>query len=148
MAKRGIFTMVLAIVGTVMVWLPILAPLLFGLVSLVVDSIFRFDYLMPAELFPLTVLGGGLLLWAARRAQSHLALIASSLVIAVLSLASGQLVAIVTGLASGDTPVGGWQWALALGLIIVYILAVAVIGLGGILLLRDLFKSVAPRMGT
>ncbi len=146
MKKWGMFTKILAIVGTVLVWLPIFAPLLFGLVSLLAGGIFRFDYLMPAELFPLTVLGGSLLLWAAWRAQSHLALIASSMFIAILALASGQLMVIVTGLASGDTPVGGWQWALALGLIIVY--TVAVIGLGGILLLRDLFKPAAPRMGT
>jgi hypothetical protein len=131
----------------VLVWLPILAPLLLGLVSWLTEGIFRFDYLMPAELFPLVVLGAGSLLWAAWRARSYLALIGSSLVIAVVSLAGGQLVAIATGLASGDTPPGGWQWALALGLIIGYALAVVVIGLGGILLLRDLFRSSAPRMG-
>ncbi len=39
------------------------------------ERIFRFDYLMPAELFPATLVGGGLLIWAALRAHSRRRLI-------------------------------------------------------------------------
>ena len=140
MDKNGLLTKALAIIGTVLVWLPLLAPLFFGLFFWRTDGIFRFDYLMPAELSLLVLAGGGLLIWAAFRAHAHLALIAWSLGIAAAALVSSQLLAVVTGLASGETAVGGWQWALVLALLIIYTAAVAAIGVGGVLLLRDLFK--------
>ena len=47
----------------------------------------------------------------------------------------------VTGLASGETEPGGWQWVLVLASLAIYSLALAAVGVGGILLLRDLFKG-------
>ena len=32
---------------------------------------FRFDYLMPVELFPAALIGGGLLVWVSLRARSR-----------------------------------------------------------------------------
>jgi hypothetical protein len=55
-------------------------------------------------------------------------------------LLGGQELAEVTGLASGETEPAGWWWALVLASIVVYSLALVVIGVGGVLLLRDLFK--------
>jgi peptidoglycan/LPS O-acetylase OafA/YrhL len=101
---------------------------------------FRFDYLMPAELFPATLVGGGLLIWAALRARSRRRLIGWGLGIAVGLLVGGQVLAVVTGLASGETEPAGWWWALVLASIVIYTLALVVIGVGGVLLLRDLFK--------
>ncbi|HEX6384498.1 MAG TPA: hypothetical protein VF177_07500, partial [Anaerolineae bacterium] len=65
MEKKGILTRILAIVGTVLVWLPILAPVMFSMAAIIEERVFRFDYLMPAELFPVALVGGGLLIWAA-----------------------------------------------------------------------------------
>jgi hypothetical protein len=62
MEKRDAFTKVLAIVGTVLVWFPILAPVLLSVVVLIKGRVFHFDYLMPAELFPAILVGGGLLI--------------------------------------------------------------------------------------
>ena len=45
-----------------------------------------------------------------------------------------------TGLASGETQPAGWWWALVLASMVVYSLALVVIGVGGVLLLRDLFR--------
>lgn len=148
MDKKGIFTKALAIVGTVLVWFPLLAPLFFGLFAWSTEGVFRLDYLMPAELSFLVLAGGALLIWAAIRTRSHLALVAWSLGIAAAALVSSQLLAVVTGLASGETAVGGWQWALVLGLLMLYIAAVAVIGVGGVLLLRDLFKPAQLHMSS
>jgi peptidoglycan/LPS O-acetylase OafA/YrhL len=94
-----------------------------------------FDYLMPAELFPLALAGGCLLIWAALRARSR-----RGLGIAAGLLVVGQVLAVVTGLASGETEPAGWQWALVLASIAGYSLALVVVGVGGLLLLRDLFK--------
>jgi hypothetical protein len=55
-------------------------------------------------------------------------------------LVGGQVLAVVTGLASGETELTGWWWALVLASIVVYSLAVVVVGVGGVLLLRDLFE--------
>jgi hypothetical protein len=140
MEKKDVFTKILAGVGTVLVWFPILAPVLLSVAVIIKERMIRFDYLMPAELFPATLVGGGLLIWAALRARSRRRLIGWGLGIAVGLLVGGQVLAVVTGLASGETEPAGWWWALVLASIVVYSLAIVVIGVGGVLLLRGLFK--------
>ena len=140
MAKKGSLTKILAVIGTVLVWIPVLAPILFAAASLIQAGMFRFDYLMPAEIFPIALAGGCLLLWAALRARARRGLIGGSLGGAVILLLGGQALAVVTGLASGRTEPTGWPWALVLSLLALYVLALVVMGVGGVLLLRDLFK--------
>jgi len=140
MEKKGVFTKILAIVGTALVWFPILAPVLLSVAAFITERVFRFDYLMPAELFPAALVGGGLLLWAALRAHSRRGLIGWGLGIAAGLLVGGQVLAVVTGLASGESEPAGWWWALVLASLAVYSLALVVIGVGGVLLLYDLFE--------
>ena len=146
MEKKGVLTKILAIVGTVLVWFPILAPVLLSVAVIIKERMFRFDYLMPAELFPAALVGGGLLIWAALRVRSRRRLIGWGLGIAVGLLVGGQVLAVVTGLASGETEPAGWWWALVLASLVVYSLALVVIGVGGVLLLSDLFNP--PRSPT
>jgi hypothetical protein len=145
MRKMNAFTKIVAIVGTILAWLPVLAPIFFMLASLIGKGGFHLDYLMPAELFPLFLAGGLLLLWAAVRAKRHTRLVGFSFVAAIVILVGGQALADVTGLASGATEPGGWQWVLVLGAIILYDLAVIAVGVGGILLIKDLFRMSNPR---
>jgi len=141
MEKMGVLTKILAIAGTVLVWFPILAPVLLSVALLVKERVFRFDYLMPAELFLFALAGGGLLIWAALRARLRWRLIGWGLAIALGLLMGGQALAVLTGLASGETePVGLW-FALVLASIVGFSLALVGIGVGGLLLLRDLFKT-------
>lgn len=51
------FTKALAIAGTLLVWLPVLAPLVFSVVRLFNRQKFLLDFLMPAELFPVILAG-------------------------------------------------------------------------------------------
>ncbi len=139
MEKKGVFTKILAITGTVLAWLPILTPIVFSVIFFIATQMLRFDYLMPAELFLVALVGGGLLLWAAIRARSRQRLIGWSLAIAVGSLVGCQAAAVVLGLAHGDTEPGGWEWVVVLTLLASYCLALIVVGAGGIMLLRDLF---------
>jgi hypothetical protein len=141
MENKGTFTKILAIAGTVLIWLPILAPIVFSLILLLQRQIFRFDYLMPAELGLFAFGGGILLLVAAIRTHSYMKLIGWGLGIALITVVGAQALAEVTGLADGSTKIGGWEWALVLGSLAIYVLAIVDIGVGGILLLRDLFKS-------
>jgi hypothetical protein len=138
MATKSVFTRILAIVGTVLVWLPILAPILFTAGFFITRRMFRFDYLMPAELFPVGLTGGVLLLWAAIRAHSQRKLIGGGLAGAVVLLFGGQGLAVVTGLASGATEPSGWLMGIVMGTIAAYSLAMVAVGVGGILLLKKM----------
>jgi hypothetical protein len=140
MEKKNVFTKILAIIGTVLVWFPILAPVLFSVAKIIQSRMFRFDYLMPAELFPFALVGGGLLFWAALRAHSRRGIIGWGFGIATGLLVAGQVLAVATGLASGKIEPTGWWWALVIASIAGYSLLLVVIGVGGALLLRDLFK--------
>jgi len=136
MDRRGVLTRLLAIVGTVLVWIPILFTVLTSIVGTISSRVFRFDYLMPAELFPVAFVGALLLLWAALRARSHQHLIGWGLGGAVVFLGGGQLYAVASGLASGAIEPTGWPWALVIASIALYSLALIEMGIAGILLVR------------
>ena len=144
MEKKDGLTKILAIFGTVLIWFPVLAPFLAGMGLFIRNGMFRFDYLMPAELFPSALLGGVILLWAAVRAHSRQKLIGWGLTLAVVLLFGGQTIAVITGLASGRTEPTPLLMALVLTPIMIYALLLAVIGVGGAQLVRDLFKQRAP----
>ncbi len=141
MEKKNGFTKILAIVGTVLAWFPILAPILLAFAALITRGHFLLDYLMPAELFLFALGGAILLLWAGLRAHSRWKLIAWGLGIAVFFLVGGQALAVVTGLASGAIEPTGWQWMLVLASLGIFTLGLLDVGVGGILLLRDLFRK-------
>ena len=144
MASKRTVTRALALIGTVLVWLPLAAPFVLGFIALFTRGEFLFDYLMPAELALLVVIGGALLLWTALRVGSRLRMIGGSLGTALLMLVGSQGLAFVTGLASGDTATGGWEWVLVLLLLALYVAAVAMTGVGGVLLVRDLATPARP----
>lgn len=144
MEKKDNLTKFLAIIGMVLAWVPILAPVMFTTILLIREGIFRFDYLMPAELFSAALIGGVLLVWAALRARSRWKMIGWGLGAAAFLLVGGQALATVTGLASGAAEPVGWRLALVLASLVVYTLALIVMDIGGLLLLRDLFKSPRP----
>src|SRR5512147_1416358 len=138
MEKKNALTKVLAIGGTALVWLPILAPILFSIVLFVAERKFLFDYLMPMELFLFVLVGSGLLLWATLRAHSRVKLVAWGIGIAVFLFFGIQWFAEVTGLASGETEPVGWMWGIVIASLVVYAVGVILVGIGGALLLRDL----------
>ncbi len=144
MEKPSVLSKILAVAGTIFAWFPIAAPILIAILSLIIDRRFRFDYLMPAELFPAALIGGGLLIWAAVRTRSRRALIGGGFGAAIALLALGQGLAVVTGLASGEREAAGWPLAVVLGAIILYAVALVVVAVGGVLLVRDVFKRQQP----
>jgi hypothetical protein len=138
MKWRAVLTHISAIVGTVLVWLPILAPIALAGVMLIRVRRFLFDYLMPAELFPVALIGGILLVWASWRARSRRALIGWSLGLTVALLVGGQELAVVTGLASGTIEPNSPWLVVVLATLAAFGLALIAVGIGGILLLHDL----------
>ena len=143
MKKRDTFTKILAILGTILVWFPIQAPLLLAAVRGIQTGNFQLDYLAPAELFPVALAGGILLIWAALRAQAQRKIILWSCGIAIGALLVGALLTTVTGLASGETELEGFWWAFLIAPLAVYSLGLVMAGVGGVLLMLNLFRPAA-----
>ena len=139
--KKNFLTRLLTASGAVLVWLPILAPLIFSIIRLVSTGQFGIDYLMPAELGLSVLAGAGLLLWAAIRSRLFVKWIAISIGVALALLFGSQGVALLTGLASGVADPSGWRLAITMAMLIGYDLAVILLGIGGFLLMRELFHQ-------
>ena len=133
MEKKAVFSKILTVVGTILVWFPLLAPVVLGFVSLGMDGIYRLDYLMPAELGILVFIGGALLIWGAIRTRFRRGIIAWG-----FGLAAGSIAILIS---FGDVEPGSLEWVIVVESLITYILAIVVVGVGGILLWRDLFKK-------
>lgn len=144
MDQKNILTKALAIGGTVLVWLPIVAPILLSAILLIVERRFRLDYLMPMELFVFVLAGSGLLLWATLRAHARLKLVAGGIGLAIFMFFGVQAFAVFTGMASGETEPVSWMWGIVIASLVLYMLGITLVGTGGALLLRDLFKRRLP----
>ncbi|MEN6523068.1 MAG: hypothetical protein ABFD14_05010 [Anaerolineaceae bacterium] len=139
MEKKNTLTKMLAIMGTLLVWFPLLAAVILSIAHLIRSGKFLFDFLIPAEIFYVILIGGALLIWAAVRAKTYWAWIIWSLVGAVVCLVASQGLAMVTGIASGTRPAEGFWWIMVMVLMGLVIVAEIIEGIGGILLTRKLF---------
>lgn len=141
-------TKVLAVAGAILVATPLVATLGLSAAGSLAEGAMRVDWLMPAEFFPAALLGGALLFAAAVRARSRQALIGWSTGVMVVTLLGGQLLAVALGWASGERVPTGPAVPLVIGALGVYVAALAVVNVGGILLLRELFGGrQAPDAG-
>ena len=141
MEKQMILTKRLAIIGCIFLWLPLVAPVIFALRYFRGSGKFMLDYLLPFEIFPLVLLGSGLLIWAAIRSKLRLKHISWGFAAAVALLVVGLVLAQVSGLASGRIePDGTWDTIVA-GLLIAADIALVVTAVGGTLLVRDLLNK-------
>jgi hypothetical protein len=141
MIRKSVFTKSLAIIGTVLVLFPILATILISLLGWMARGFLRVDYLLPAELSLVALIGGIFLVAAAWWARSQRGLVTWSFAVAFGMLVASQALAVVTGLASGEIEPGGWAWYLVLAGLALYTLGVVALGIGGIRLVRDLFRK-------
>jgi len=138
MLRNETLTKVLAGLGTVLVWIPIVATVLTSVVGSIQAGVFRLDYLMPAELGLFAFAGGGVLLWAAIRAHSRQRAIGWGIGGMAVLLVGSQLLAVITGLASGEHEPSGWRWAMVVAGLAGYVLALLGVAMSGIGLLGDL----------
>ena len=144
MEKKGIFTKALAIAGTVLVWIPDSGA------GLVLCGFSHPGAHVPVRLphacraFP-GCPGRGVFAPLGRAAGAGAARAHRGEPRQRSGPAGGRSGAcLVTGLASGRTEPTGWPWALVLASLALYVLALVVLGIGGVLLLRDLFKAARP----
>lgn len=139
--KRNAPTKILAISGTILLWLPIIFMLVTSVVRTAYVGRFRMDFLIPAELFPIELLGALLLLWAAWRAHLNRKSVGFGLVAALVFLVGSQVIAVISGLASGKIEPTGWIWAIVIAFLVLFVLSIIEIGISGIMLIRKLFRK-------
>lgn len=130
----------LAIVGSALVWAPVVAPLVFTRWGDLGTERFNFDWLIPAELFPVVAVGALLLLTATLLAHARRALTGAGMGVSAAMIVAGMVLAEVTGLASGETEPVGLPWILVTGAIAGYGAGIVVTGIAGLLLIKDLFS--------
>ncbi len=131
---------VLAVAGTALVWLPVVFMVITGVAGSIQAGRLLVDYLIPLELFWMVFLGSGLLLWSAILAHRRQRLFGWGLGLIVCLLVLSQVIAMLTGLASGEHEAEGWRMVIMVGLIASYLLSIAVVGGGGIMLSRELLR--------
>lgn len=139
--KKDNLNKTLAVAGTILACLPIFLTLLMGIVRTLQIGRLRIDYLMPAELGLLVYVGAALLIWAAVRAKVRLKILIGSVVCSIIFIVGGQVYAIISGLASGETEASGLPFVIVISTIILYIIAIVVIDVTGILLIRDVYSK-------
>jgi len=139
MVNKGSLTKGLALAGTILVWLPILFTIITSIFGTIRSHMFRVDYLIPAELFPVVLVGTLLLFWAAQRARTLRKPIIWGLISMLVFLIGGQALAVVSGLASGAIEPTGWPWALVVASISLYSLSLIVVCVTGVSLVKKLF---------
>jgi hypothetical protein len=119
-------------VGAVLVWLPVVAPLALGIGFWFRRGRLLIDFLMPAELFPLILAGGALLLTAALLTKWRVWLVTLAWGGAVALPAGSQGLAVLTGLASGRHPAEGWRFGVVMATFGLFLAAVVALGVAGI----------------
>jgi len=139
--KNSKITKIIAYIGTILVWSPIAFMIVTSIIGSIASQRFLMDILMPAELFLIIVAGTILLLWSAIRSKMMIKNISWTFLIMVLSLFGSQALAVLTGLAHGDTEPEGWPWLLVLTILAIYNLTVLIEGLLGIKLIKTIKKS-------
>lgn len=139
--QKSVLTKIFTISGTVLLWAPILFMFLTAIVGSIIGKEFLFDYLMLAELFPIIALGLVLLVLASIISHMFRKWFGWGSVAALVALASGQILAVASGLASGAMAPSGIIFAVVIASIVVYNLVVVALAILGILLIKRLFQK-------
>lgn len=135
---------VLAVSGAVLTGLPLVAPFVLLVASVVTGGRPRLDFLMPGELVGVVLTGGIALVAAAVLGRSVQWPTAICLALIVLLFGLIGVAADATGLASGATRAEGWPLLAVGGAYALYVLAVLAETFVGVLLCRRLFASGRP----
>ena len=138
MIKLDKVALVCAVIGTILVWLPILIMLITSIIGSISAQMFLMDYLLPAEFFFVELIGWVLLVAASLMTQVMKIPVLITAILTPAALIIAMLVASLSGLMSGAIEAEGFIWMLILGMIGVYDILVAVMGVLGIKLIVDI----------
>ncbi len=131
----------LTLLGDAVLWIPILLSIAAAIIGSAAEKRFLFDYLLPAELFPVAAFGAIILIIGAYLSRRLYKFICATSLLMAAFLAAGQLTAVLTGLASGETAAEGAVFNLVLALIAAYSLLLLINCVAGLRLAISLCKK-------
>lgn len=137
---------VLAVSGTVLTGLPLVAPALLMVATVVTGGPPRFDFLMPGELVAFVIAGATALVAAAVLGRRLQWATAAGLALIVALFVLIGVAADTTGLASGAVQPAGLPLLFVAGAYVLYVVAVAAETSLGVLLCRRYFASSGERV--
>ena len=147
MEKRNRLAKALAIVGVVLLALPLLIPFVFSLRFIGRPGGLRIDYLMPFEVYPVTLVGTALLLWASLRARVRRKAVAWSIAGMIGGLVLAGVSARVTGIATSVEQLETWRYVLTAALGAFSLIAQVALIVVGVLIIRDLSRTTNTGAG-
>lgn len=130
---------IFVVLGMISVLFPIFFSLLTGIIGTIRDKAFRFDFLIPLELFIFIILGGVLLTYVAYKQRKRFGLTLTELILTIVTLALSQLIAVVSGLAADRSGKPVYIWVIITTLIISYWVCCIGLIISGIRLAREIF---------
>lgn len=136
---------ILVVAGTVFAATPLVVPMLLAAARSPATGVLQLDWLLPGELFPLVVIGGVALAVGAfviGRRQVLATIVAGA---TVLAFAGTDVAARATGVAFGVFPATGWRLAVIVTALGVYLAAVVLLVVVGVVLARDAFTPIGRR---
>ena len=141
MKARLVLARISAIVGSVLLLFPVVFMLVTSIPGSIMRGAFLMDFLLPAELGLLVLLGALLLLAGAILAKRQVRAVAVTLGLMVFTLVGGQLLAVVSGLAHGDREPGDPIFLTVIASIILYDIFTLLLGIIGVRLALSLFRK-------
>jgi hypothetical protein len=141
MGKHDALTKTLAVVGTTLLVLPLVAPLVLGLGLLGGPMGYRVDYLMPFEVYPIALVGMALVLWASIRAHARTKAVGAAIAVMLGGFALAAVAAQVTGIANSEEELEAWRYAVTIGFAAMSLLGQAALAAIGALIARDSIRA-------
>lgn len=139
--QKSALTKIFAVAGTAMLWAPILFMFLTAITGSIARKALLMDYLMLAELFPAVALGMALLLAASLMTRLYRKWFIWGCAATVATLVGGQLIAMLSGLASGAREPEGIFFAIVIGFIVLFDLIVIAFAILAVFLIKKLFQK-------
>ena len=141
MKNKSLISKIIAITGTILVWIPIIAPVLLTIIFLIIKGRFAFDFLMPMELIFLVIIGAILLIISSIIMKFKWKIIGISLGTIISIFILGQFIAEITGIASGETEMTSTLYFIMITFVIIYIISLIILGISGITLVKKFLKG-------
>lgn len=138
MKEHDVLARTLALIGTVLLALPLIAPFALGLLVMGRPGGFRFDFLMPFEVYPVTIVGAALVVWASLRSHMRRGAVAAAIAAMLGGVVLAGVSAQATGIAQSAEQLEAWKYVLTSALAAVSILGQVALIVESWLLSRDL----------
>lgn len=141
MKNKFVWAKIFTISGTILLLSPIVLMLATSIPGSIMSGQLMMDYLLPAELGIFILIGSFFLLAGSIISHIDIKKISLTLGATLITIFSGQGIAMITGLASGRREAEGIFFTLVILSIIIFDLLVLLQGINGIIIIKKIFKS-------